>query len=164
MSVGNTITSGSIGLTNSPATFQALMNYIFSDLIAKGVVAVYLDDILIFTLTMEEHRQTVKDVLKRLQELDLYLRPEKCEFEKEEVEYLELLIRKGEVCMDPAKVKAVTEWLAPKTLKEVRGFIGFANFYRRFIKGFSKICGPLHDLTKKDTPFRWGEEQLRPCS
>ena len=147
------------GLTNSPATFQALMTYIFSDLIAKGVVAVYLDDILIFTLTMEEHRQTVKEVPKRLQEHNLYLRPEKCEFEKEEVEYLGLLIRRGEVHMDPAKVKAVTEWPAPKTLKKVRGFIGFANFYRRFIKGFSKICRPLHDLTKKDTPFRWGEEQ-----
>ena len=98
-------------------------------------------------------------MLRRLQEHDLYLQPEKCEFGKKEVEYLVLLIREGEVCMDPAKVKAVTEWPAPKNLKEVRGFIGFANFYQRFIKGFSKICRLLHDLTKKDTPFRWGEEQ-----
>ena len=149
------------GLTNSPATFQALMNFIFSDLIAAGKVAVYLDDILIFSMTLEEHREVVKEVLRRLQEHDLYLRPEKCEFEREEVEYLGLVIRQGEVRMDPAKVKAVADWPTPKNLKEVRGFIGFANFYRRFIEGFSKICRPLHDLTKKDTPFSWGEDQQK---
>ena len=149
------------GLTNSPATFQALMNSIFADLIAAGKVAVYLDDILIFTQTLEEHRKIVQEVLKRLQEHDLYLRPEKCEFEKEEIEYLGLVIRQGEVRMDPAKVQAVKEWPEPKNLKEVRGFIGFANFYRRFIEGFSKVCRPLHDLTKKDTPFVWGEDQQK---
>jgi len=138
------------GLTNSPATFQALMNFIFSDLIAAGKVAVYLDDILIFSMTLEEHREVVKEVLRRLQEHDLYLCPEKCEFEKEEVEYLDL-----------AKVKAVAEWPSPKNLKEVRGFIGFANFYRQFIEGFSKICRPLHDLTKKDTLFVWGDSQQK---
>ena len=80
------------GLTNSPATFQTLMNSIFGDLIAAGKVAVYLDDILIFTSTREEHREITKEVLRRLEEYDLYLRPEKCEFEKEDIEYLGLVI------------------------------------------------------------------------
>ena len=147
------------GLTNSPATFQSLMNIIFADLIAEGKVAVYLDDILIWSSDLEEHRKVVHEVLRRLEEYDLYLRPEKCEFEKTEIEYLGLVIRPGEVCMDPTKVEAVTSWPTPRNLKEVRGFIGFANFYRRFIKDFSKIARPLHDLTKKDTPFLWGPKQ-----
>ena len=80
------------GLTNSPATFQTLMNTVFGDLISAGKVAVYLDDILIFSEDLEEHRKVTKEVLRRLQEYDLYLRPEKCEFEKEEIEYLGLVI------------------------------------------------------------------------
>ena len=121
-------------------------------MIVQGKVAVYLDDILIFTSTLEEHRTIVNEVLSRPKKHDLYLRPEKCEFEKTEIEYLGLVIREGEICMDPAKVEAVRNWPVPKTLRDIRGFIGFANFYRRFIKDFSKIARPLHDLTKKDTP------------
>ena len=119
------------GLTNSPATFQALMNAIFADLIAEGKVAVYLDDILIWSSDMTEHRQVVHEVLTRLEKHDLYLRPEKCAFEKDEIDYLGLIIRSGSVSMDPVKVKAVTTWSTPKCLKDVRAFIGFANFYRR---------------------------------
>ena len=118
------------GLTNLPATFQALMNSVFSDLIVKGLVTVYLDDILIFTPTLEEHCIVVCEVLQRLQDNDLYLRPEKCEFERDSIEYLGLIISKGRVCMDPAKVCAVAEWAIPKNLWEVRAFVGFANFYR----------------------------------
>ena len=122
------------GLTNSPATFQALMNSIFSDLIAAGKVAVYLDDILIFTMTLEEHRKITHDVLNRLRNHDLYLRPEKCVFEQQEIEYLGLVIKEGQISMDPAKVEAVRNWPVPHNLQAVRGFLGFANFYRRFIK------------------------------
>lgn len=147
------------GLTNSPATFQALMNSIFGDLIAAGKVAVYLDDILIFSDTREEHRRVTHEVLRRLQEHDLFLRPEKCEFEQTEIEYLGLVIRQGEVSMDPIKVQAVRDWPTPRNLREVRGFIGFANFYRRFIKDFAKITRPLHDLTKKDVAWEWGLRQ-----
>jgi hypothetical protein len=141
------------GLTNSPATFQALMNSIFADLIAKGVVAVYLDDILIYTKTIKEHREITRKVLCRLEENDLYLHPAKCEFECTEVEYLGMLIRENHVSMDPAKVQAVTDWPAPWNLKNVRGFLGFANFYRRFIEGFARIARPLNDLTKKEAPW-----------
>lgn len=117
------------GLTNSPATFQALMNSLFADLIAKGKVAVYLDDILIFTKELEEHRKIVKEVLQRLEKNDLYLRPEKCEFKQEQIEYLGLIIREGEVKMDPAKVAAVRDWPTPRNLWDVWGFLGFVNFY-----------------------------------
>lgn len=107
------------GLTNSPATFQALMDRIFSDLITKGQVTVYLDDILIFSKDLSEHRTVVKEVLRRLEANDLYLRPEKCEFEKEEMDYLGLIVGRGRVRMDPGKVKAVEEWSVPKNLREV---------------------------------------------
>jgi hypothetical protein len=147
------------GLTNSPATFQALMNSIFVDLIAKGVVAVYLDDTLIYTKTIKEHRKITRKVLRHLEENNLYLRLAKCEFECTEVKYLGMLIRENHVSMDPAKVQAVTDWPAPQNLKEVRGFLGFANFYRRFIEGFARIARPLNDLTKKDAPWSWGPSQ-----
>ena len=104
------------GMTNSPATFQGLMNVIFSDLIAKGKVAVYLDDILVFTATLEEHRRIVREVLECLRRNDLYLRPEKCEFDRTTIEYLGLVISEGKIAMDPVKVKAVvTNELVPKT-------------------------------------------------
>ena len=147
------------GLTNSPATFQALMNTVFVDLVTAGKVAVYLDDILIYSHTVEEHRQVTHEVLQCLRAHDLYLRPEKCEFEQEEVEYLGLIIRRGEVTMDPVKVHTVTNWPNPRNLRELRGFLGFANFYRRFIQDFARITRPLHDLTKKDTPWLWGQSQ-----
>ena len=102
------------GLTNSPATFQALMNTIFVDLVAAGQVAIYLDDILIYSPTLEEHRRTIHEVLQHLRAHDLYLRPEKCEFEQEEVEYLGLIIRRGEVTMDPTKSLSRYQ-LAPST-------------------------------------------------
>jgi hypothetical protein len=143
------------GMTNSPATFQGMMNTIFADLVAEGKVAMYLDDILIFTATKEEHCRITREVLKRLQDNDLYLRPEKCEFEKESVKYLGLIISEGQVHMDLAKVAAVKLWALPKNLRNVCAFIGFANFYWRFIKDFAKIACPLHDLTKKDVPWRW---------
>ena len=147
------------GLTNSLATFQALMNTIFADLVTAGKVAVYLDDILIYSTTQEEHRQVTHEVLQRLQAHDLYLRPEKCRFERDKIEYLGLVIKKGEVTMDPVKVKAVTDWPTPQNLRELRGFLGFANFYRRFIKDFAKLAHPLNDLTKKDVQWTWNIPQ-----
>jgi hypothetical protein len=135
------------------------MNAIFADLIAEGKVAVYLNDIFIWSSTLEEHRKIVHKVLQCLKEHNLYLRPEKCKFEQSHVGHLGLVISPGKVSMDPIKVKAVRDWTPPTKLKEVRSFIGFANFYRRSIKDFSKICRPLHDLTKKDVPSVWGPTQ-----
>jgi hypothetical protein len=135
------------------------MNAIFADLIAEGKVAVYLDDILVWSSTLEEHWKIVHEVLRHLEEHNLYLQPEKCEFEQSHVDYLGLVISPSKVSMDPVKVQAVRDWTPPTKLKEVQSFIGFANFYRHFIKDFSKICRPLHNLTKKDVPFVWGPAQ-----
>ena len=107
------------GLCNSPATFQALMNHIFADLIAEGKVALYLDDILIWSDNLEEHRKIVREVLQRLQDHDLHLRLEKCEFKRSEIEYLGLVIRHSEVSMDLVKVEAILKWLTPKNLKDI---------------------------------------------
>ena len=140
------------GLTNSPATFQAMMNSLFGDLIASGRGVIYLDDILIFTESLEEHRQVVRQVLEVLRKNHLYLKPEKCEFEQRSIEYLGMIVEEGNVRMDPAKVAAIREWPTPTKKRDLQSFIGFCNFYRHFIEDFSKIARPLHDLTKNDVP------------
>lgn len=106
-----------------------------------------------------EHCKLVHKVLLCLAHYDLYLHPEKCKFEKSKIEYRGLIIRAGEVAMDPIKVRAVTEWPTPKSLKELCGFVCFANFYQCFFQDFSKIARLLHNLTKKDVPFLWGPSQ-----
>ena len=123
------------------------MNHILKELIDEGHVVVYLDDILIFTAEIETHRYLVRRVLEILQENKLYLKPEKCTFEAWEVEYLGLIVGHGTMWMDPVKIKAVNEWPKPKNKKQLQRFLGFCNFYRRFIKNYSKIARPLHDLT-----------------
>jgi hypothetical protein len=143
------------GLTNSPATFQTMMNEIFIDMILEGMVVVYLDDILIFTKTLDEHRQVTHRVLGRLAEHELFLRPEKCKFEKTRIKYLGLIISEDHVEMDPVKVVGVAEWPQPKNKREVQSFLGFANFYRRFIKDFSHHARPLFDLTRNDQKWKW---------
>ena len=147
------------GMTNSPATFQALMNSIFADLIAAGKMAGYMDDLLIYAANLTQLCKVKCKVLARLDRYDLYLKPEKCKFEKQEMEYLGMIITPGEVCMDPGKVSVVHDWPTPTMLKEVQVLIGFANFYWRFIHDFTSIAHPLHDLTKKDMPWQWHAEQ-----
>jgi hypothetical protein len=117
------------GLTNSLATFQTMMNEIFQDLITDSVVSVYLDDILIFTNSLEEHCRITCLVLDRMREHKLYLRPEKCEFEKTRIEYLGVIISHNKVEMDPVKIAGVADWPMPSYKKEVQSFIGFVNFY-----------------------------------
>ena len=138
-------------LTNSPATFQTMMDEIFED----GVVIVYLDDILIFTETLDEHRRVTRHVLELLEKHKLYLRADKCEFEKTTVEYLGVIISHNSVAMDPVKIAGIAEWPAPTNKKEVQSFLGFTNFYRPFIKEFSEHAHPLFDLTRNDCAWRW---------
>jgi hypothetical protein len=116
------------GLTNSPATFQSIMNEIFADLIVEGQVIVYLDNILIYSEYLEEHCSTVKEVLWILQENKLFLKPEKCEFEQREVEYLGVIIGDGKIWMDPIKVEGVRQWATPRNVKDVQSFLRFLNF------------------------------------
>jgi len=106
-----------------------MMNNIFQDLIVEGIMVVYLDDILIFTKTEEEHAKAIRQVLQVLQEHKLFLHLEKCEFCKEQVEYLGLVISENEVSMDPVKVAEVQEWPTPENKMDVQAFLGFINFY-----------------------------------
>jgi len=139
------------GFSNAPATFQSMMNDILGDLIHIQLVMVYLDDILIFGTCLKEHRQLVKEVLKRLQFNDLYAKVEKCFFEQSSIKYLSIIISENKVQMDEEKLSEVLEWPVPTKVKQVQVFLGFANFYRRFIENFAKISKPLSDLTKKDS-------------
>jgi hypothetical protein len=146
-------------LTNIPATFQTMMNEIFQDLITKGIVSVYLDDILIFTNSLEEHHWVTCLVLDRMREHKLYLRPEKCKFEMTKIEYLGVITSHNKVEMDLVKIAGVADWLMPSNKKEVQSFVGFVNFYRHFIPGFSHHAHALFNLTMKDVRFIWGLPQ-----
>ena len=146
------------GLTNAPATCQELVNNVLRAHLDRTVVA-YLDDILVYSRTLEEHIQHVKEVLECLKQADLQLKPEKCEWHKEEVEFLGYIVGRHGVKMSPTKIEVVKSWLTPTTVKQIQEFLGFVNFNRRFIKDYSKIAIPLTKLTRKDTPFKWGKEQ-----
>ncbi len=137
-----------------------MMDTIFQNLTDTGEVIIYIDDILIATPSdTPHHRQLVHQVLDKLEEHDLFLKLEKCTFKVPKIKYLGLIIGGGKVQMDPVKVQGVKGWERPKTLKELRGWMGFINFYQCFIKGFSKIAQILNELMKKDIPWEWTEER-----
>jgi hypothetical protein len=146
------------GMCNSPATFQSMMDSMFEDLIDGCIVIIYMDDIFLFAKDRKTLEQNTKKVLQRLKENDLYLKPKKCEFGKTKIEWLGMVIEEGRISMDLGKLKGIQEWPVPTTVKQVRGFLGFGNFYRRFIKHFSEIAKPLNDLLKKDKKFEWTDE------
>lgn len=148
------------GLTNSPATFQSMMYQLLKHLILAGKVMVYMDDILIFSKTLEEHRETVREVLQILRENNLYLKAEKCDFEKTKIEYLGMIIWKGHVQMDPVKVQGVANWPQPKCKKDVQSFLGFTNFYQHFIRDYGRIAKPLTSLTGK-VEWTWEDAQIQ---
>jgi hypothetical protein len=148
------------GLTNLPATFQAMMNHIFQKEIREGWLVVYMDDLLIATKDdIPFHEECVQRVLQKLLEHNLYLKLSKCKFHKRCVEYLGMVLEHGQVQMDPTKVKGVTDWNQPQNAKDIWSFLGFTGFYRYFIKDYLKIACPLIDLTKKNLWFEWMEKQ-----
>jgi len=157
------------GLTNSPATFQMMMNTIFRKKVTQGWLSVYMDDIAIHTKPkegeMEEehtrrHRNHTHHVLEVLEKNDLYLKSEKCKFKKPEIEYLGVIVGQNSLRMDPKKLQSVAEWAPPKNSTEVRQFLGFTEYYRYFIPNYSKIARPLLDLTKKLTMWQWGQKEM----
>ncbi|XP_052736657.1 uncharacterized protein LOC128197864 [Vigna angularis] len=142
------------GVTNAPAIFMDYMNRIFRPFLDKFVV-VFIDDILVYSKTREEHEDHLRAVLEVLRERRLYAKLSKCEFWMEEVPFLGYVISAGGIAVDPAKVQAVLQWERPKTVTEIRSFVGLAGYYRRFIENFSRIVAPLTQLTRKDQPFVW---------
>uniref|UniRef100_A0A8C7WS22 Gypsy retrotransposon integrase-like protein 1 n=1 Tax=Oryzias sinensis TaxID=183150 RepID=A0A8C7WS22_9TELE len=145
------------GLTNAPAVFQALVNDVLRDFLNRFVF-VYLDDILIYSPSLDSHVQHVHQVLQRLLENKLYVKAEKCEFHVPKVSFLGFVIERGHVIMDPTKVSVIKEWPRPKSRKDLQRFLGFANFYRRFMRNYSIIARPLTSLTSPKVPFVWSPE------
>ncbi|KAK3575625.1 hypothetical protein QTP86_031586 [Hemibagrus guttatus] len=157
------------GLTNTPTVFQVLINGVFQDLLGKGVIA-YIDDILVYSASMEDHVRQVREVLTRPQWHHLYVKLEKCKFHWTTVTFLGYMISHQGVEMDVVKVRSVTEWPAPATVHELQRFLGFANFYRRFIRNYSSVAGPLTSLLRgKPKRLAWMDQarmafqQLKNC-
>ena len=144
------------GLSNAPAAFQRFVNEIFADMLDVCVV-VYLDDILIYSDNPDDHRKHVKEVLRRLRKHRLYARADKCEFHKDSVEYLGYILSTDGLTMSDDKVRTILEWPEPRKVRDIQSFLGFANFYRRFIPSYSEIVLPLTRLTRKNVPWDFSD-------
>src|SRR5579863_8916734 len=147
-----------------------MMNTIFTPEIAEQWLTVYMDDMTIHTQRQEEemeqqhleqHRTYVRCILAKLQEHNLFLKPEKCSFEQPQIEFLSVTVDQGTVQMDDKKVDKVKNWQQPTNVIEVRRFLGFTGYYRYFIQDYSRIARPLLDLTIKTTPWHWGNDQQK---
>jgi hypothetical protein len=143
------------GMCNSLATFQAMMDNIFMTMIDNRLVIVYMDDILIFANTKEELERITKLVLEKLWEHDLFLKAKKCKFCQTRIEYLGMIIEEEKFSIDTVKLGGIRDWPVPTTLKQTWSFLGFGNFYWKFISHYSELARPLNDLTKKDKKFEW---------
>jgi hypothetical protein len=158
----------SFGLTNAPAYFMYLMNKVFMEYLDKFVV-VFIDGILIFSKTVEEHEEHLRLVLEKLRSNQLYAKFSKCEFWLTEVAFFGHVISTGGVSVDPGKVKDMLNWMPPTTASEIWSFLGLAGYYHRFIKDFSKIAKPMMKLLEKNKAFEWTTEcqasfeELRKC-
>ncbi len=158
------------GLTNSPTTFQMMMNMIFHREVAQGWMSIYMDNLAIHTKqkpgkTEEQHQcqhqAHVHHVLNILEKHDLYLKPEKCSFEQEEIDYLGVIVGKDKLKMDPQKLSSVADWPVPKNPTDICSFLGFTGYYHYFVPNYSKIAHLLLDLTKKSIVWYWGESQFK---
>ncbi|KAH9752508.1 Endonuclease [Citrus sinensis] len=148
------------GLTNAPATFCTLMNKVLQPFLDRFVV-VYLDDIVVYNTTLEDHAQHLRQVLQVLRDNELFLKLEKCSFAQQEVEFLGHKIAGGKIMMENVKVKAILDWEPPSKVPELRSFLGLVNYYRRFIKGYSAKAALLTDMLKKNRTWHWSEECQR---
>jgi hypothetical protein len=155
-------------LTNSPATFQTMMNTIFAVEVAEGWLMIYMDDMAIHTKLQNfesedqhttRHQEYVKRVLQKLEDHHLFLKPKKCTFEQSSIEFLGVVVNSGTVQMDDSKIAKVKNWQPPTSVTEVRKFLGFTGYYRYFIQDYSRLARPLLDLTQKATPWHWNDNQ-----
>jgi len=147
------------GLTNSPAIFQAMMNDLFRDMINKGDVITFIDDVLVATETEEGYDKIVEEVLKQLEENDLYVKPEKYMWKTREIRFLGMIMGLEGFKIEKKKVKGVIKWPTSQGVKDIQKFLGLANYYRRFVKDFAKITKPLYQLVWKDEKWKWEMEQ-----
>ena len=146
------------GLCNSPGTFSRMMAALFRDMLIKHKCIVYMDDIIFLGKTLEELKKNTLEGLKILNDAELYIKESKCYWEVTEVPILGHIVGHGTTRMEPSKTAVISEWKPPTSKKEVQKFIGFCNFYRRYIKNFSKIARPITKLTG-NVPFTWNKEQ-----
>ena len=135
------------------------MNKLLRDLINTGKVAAFIDDVIVGTETEEGHNEIVVKIIRRLEENNLYVKPEKCKWKIKEVEFLGVVIGPDGIKIEEEKVKGILEWPIPKCVKDMQKFLGLANYYRQFIKGFASVARPLHDMVKKDKKWDWTEKQ-----
>ena len=142
------------GMTNSPAIFQGMMNKILRDMINEEKVVVFVDDVLIGIEMEERHNNIVKEVLRRLEKNDLYMKPEKCTWKVQKVSFLGVVMGQGKIEIEEEKVVGVLNWPTPKTVRNIRKFLGLANYYRQFVKDFIRIARPLNNLTSKEEKWR----------
>ena len=138
------------GLTNSPAIFQAMMNNLLRDLVVEEKVAVFIDNVMVATETEERHNEIVEEVLRRLEENDLFVKPEKCVWKVKEVGFLGVIIGEDGVRMEKEKVQGVIEWPVLRSVKDMQKFFGLANYYRWFVKDFARIAKSLYEITRKE--------------
>ena len=141
------------GLTNSPVIFQTMMNDLLRDLVVEEKIVVFIDDIMVATETEERHDEIVEEVLRRLEENDLFVKLEKYVWKVREVGFLGVIIGEDGVRMEKEKVQEVVEWPVPKSVKDVQKFLGLASYYRWFVKDFTKIARPLHEMTRKENKW-----------
>ena len=146
------------GLCNAPSTFMTLMNNIFQPYLDEFVI-VYLDDIMIFSKTLHEHKQHVRKVLQLLREHKLYAKKEKCELFVTSVSFLGHRISSEGISMESSKVQAIMEWPVPRNVNEIQQFLGLSGYYRKFIANFSGICAPISELLSNKVPFNWNQRQ-----
>jgi len=145
------------GLTNAPALFMDLMNRVFQPYLDKFVV-IFIDDILVYSKSYEEHEQHLRQTLQTLRSRQLYAKLDKCDFWLKEVTFLGHVVSSKGIFVDPQKVGAVLRWERPTTVTEIHSFLGLAGYYRRFIEGFSTIATPLTRLTRKNIRWEWSKE------
>jgi len=136
-----------------------MMNELLRDLINTGKVVVFIDDVIVGTEMEEGHNELIAEVIRRLEENNLYVKPEKCRWKVREIGFLGVVIGPEGIKMEEEKVKGVLEWLTPKCVKDVQKFLGLTNYYRRFIEGFPSIARPLYNIVKKDKKWNWTEKQ-----
>jgi len=148
-------------MMNLPAMFQTMMNKILRDLINKEKMVAFVNNVLVGIETEERYDKIVEEILRRLEENDLYVKPEKCVWKVGKIGFLGIIIGPNRIEIEEEKVEGVLSWPVPKTVKDIRKFLGLANYYKRFIKDFARVARPMNVLTRKDKKWQWGDEQQK---